>query len=75
MTQRFLEIPYKQLSPEALRGVIEEFVTREGSDYGEETYSLEQKSHQISEQLRLGRAVITYDQETQSCNILLKNGK
>ncbi len=30
-----LKVPYDQLSPEALQGVIEEFVTRDGTDYGE----------------------------------------
>ncbi|MBW2654812.1 MAG: YheU family protein [Deltaproteobacteria bacterium] len=30
-----IKIPYNQLSPEALQGVIEEFVTRDGTDYGE----------------------------------------
>jgi hypothetical protein len=27
-------IPHRMLSPDALRGVIEAFVTREGTDYG-----------------------------------------
>lgn len=75
MAQRFIEIPYKRLSPDALQGVIEEFVTREGSDYGEDVYSLEQKSWQIEAQLKIGKAVITYDQETQTCNIVLKDKK
>lgn len=30
-----LKIPYHELSPEALHGVVEEFVTRDGTDYGE----------------------------------------
>jgi len=30
-----VKVPYNQLSPEALQGVIEEFVTRDGTDYGE----------------------------------------
>ena len=31
-----LKIPYDQLSTEALNGVIEELVTRDGTDYGED---------------------------------------
>jgi uncharacterized protein YheU (UPF0270 family) len=38
-----LKIPYDQLSPEALQGVIEGFVTRDGTDYGEVEISLETK--------------------------------
>ena len=40
------KVPYDQLSPEALQGVIEEFVTRDGTDYGEIEVSLETKISQ-----------------------------
>ena len=59
-------IPYQMLSPEALRGVIEEFVTREGTDYGEHTVPLETKIMQIRQQLDAGTAVIVYDEATGS---------
>ena len=36
-------IPHGELSAEALRGVLESFVLREGTDYGEREFSLEQK--------------------------------
>jgi hypothetical protein len=39
-----LIIPFQDLSPEALRGVVEEFVTRDGTDYGEFEVSLETPS-------------------------------
>jgi uncharacterized protein YheU (UPF0270 family) len=48
-------IPLEKLSAEALRGVIEEFVTREGTDYGGQMYSLENKVEQVFRQLRRGR--------------------
>jgi len=35
-----MEIPYKKLAPDVLRAVIEEFVTREGTDYGEVIFLL-----------------------------------
>lgn len=34
-------VPYEKLSPEALRGLIEEFVTRPGTDTGYTDGSLE----------------------------------
>ncbi len=43
-----VKIPYDQLSPEALKGVIEEFVTRNGTDYGEAEIPLETKIAQVS---------------------------
>ncbi len=38
-----LKIPYDQLNHETLHGIIEEFVTRDGTDYGEIEVSLETK--------------------------------
>ncbi len=66
-------IPYDQLSIEALKGVIEEFVTRDGTDYGEIEVSLEIKISQVLEQIKSGKAVIVFDQATETCNILKNN--
>ena len=38
-----MEIPHRQLSDEALLGVIEEYISREGTDYGHREYSFEEK--------------------------------
>ena len=59
-------IPHHLLSPEALRGVIEAFVTREGSDYGEHAVPLDTKIVQIQQQLDAGTVVIVYDEATRS---------
>ncbi len=47
-----VEIPYAALSSEALRGVIEAFVLREGTDYGEREFTLAQKGAQVLAQDR-----------------------
>ena len=65
-----LKIPYDQLNPETLNGVIEEFVTRDGTDYGEIEVSLDTKISQVLGQLKSGKAVIVFDQGTETCNIL-----
>lgn len=65
-----VKIPYDQLSQKALQRVIEEFVTKDGTDYGEIEVPLETKVAQVRGQLRSGRAVIVFDQETETCNIL-----
>ena len=65
-----VKIPFDRLSPKALRGVVEEFVTREGTDYGEIEISLESKIAQVMTLLKNGKAVIVFDQETETCNIL-----
>jgi uncharacterized protein YheU (UPF0270 family) len=38
-----IEVPYGELSAELLNAVIESFVLREGTDYGEREFSLEDK--------------------------------
>ncbi len=62
-------IPHQMLSPAALDGVIEAFITREGTDYGTEDIPLATKVWQVRQQLEAGTAVIVYDQETQSCTM------
>ena len=65
-----LIIPFKGLSSEALRCVIEEFVTRDGTDYGESEVSLDTQVQQVLNQLHAGKVVITFDKKTETCNIL-----
>lgn len=64
-----VEIPHSDLSPEALRGVVESFVLREGTDYGVRQHSLEEKVAQVMLQLERGEAQILFDPETQSVTI------
>jgi uncharacterized protein len=63
-------IPHTQLSHEALIGLIEEFITREGTDYGEHAFSLEQKVEQVRTQLRRKEVVIVFDPATETVSIL-----
>lgn len=71
MTEPIL-IPIDRLSPEALSGIVEEFITREGTDYGHEDWSFDSKDEAIRRQLQRGEAVIVFDPETETANIVLK---
>jgi hypothetical protein len=66
-------IPHDQLSKEALRGVVEEFITRESTDYGAVDLSLETKVRQVYQHLASGDAVLVFDGKTESCNIFHKD--
>jgi uncharacterized protein len=68
----FLEIPADQLNEDTLLALIEDFITREGTDYGDQEYTLAQKVAQVRRQLVSGRAVIAYDTSTESCTLILK---
>ncbi len=70
---RFLQIPVEALSPQARNGLIEEFVTRDGTDYGAEEHTLDEKKSAVRRQLQLGEVVIVFDPETQTSNIILKD--
>jgi uncharacterized protein len=63
-------IPLTELSPEALRGVVESFVLREGTDYGEREFSLEQKLAHVYRQLERGEAQIVFDPNTETVDII-----
>lgn len=62
-------IPIYKLSAKALKGVIEEFITRSGTDYGAVESSLETKFKQVRQKLENGLAVLVYDDETETTNI------
>lgn len=65
-------IPHAELSAEALQGVIESFVLREGTDYGSHDVSLEQKVAQVLQQLERKEAQIVYDPDTESIDIVVR---
>lgn len=65
-----LPIPIHTLSPETLRNVVESFVTREGTDYGDQERTLGSKIDQVLRQLETGTATLVYDEESDSCNIV-----
>jgi uncharacterized protein len=68
-----MRIPHAALADETLRNLIEEFVTREGTDYGDRAYSLADKVLQVRRQLDQGLVVIVYDPHTESCHMLSRD--
>lgn len=58
------------LSSEALRGVIEEFVSREGTDYGLVEASFEKKVADVERQLTSGEARIIFDTVEETVHIV-----
>ena len=67
-----IEIPHSELSAEALRGVAEAFVLREGTEYGERDVPLERKVLDVMRQLDRGEAQIVFDPNTESVDIVVK---
>ncbi|MEZ7831817.1 MAG: YheU family protein [Gammaproteobacteria bacterium] len=64
-----MNIPFQDLKVETLTAIVEEFISREGTDYGDHEISLEQKVQQVMNQLQRGKIVVTFDPESQSCDL------
>jgi hypothetical protein len=64
-------IPVNKLSAKALQGVTEEFISRNGTDYGAMESSLETNIRQVKSKLKDGSAVLVFDDETETTNIFL----
>jgi uncharacterized protein YheU (UPF0270 family) len=67
-----MEIPLSALSADVLEAIIEEFVLREGTDYGEGSWTLSDKVAEVKRLLHSGQAAILFDAESESCNVTLK---
>lgn len=65
----FHRIPVNKLSPQALQGVIEEFISRDGTDYGEIEVPVETIFRRVKDKLENGLAVLMFDDETETTNI------
>lgn len=63
-------IPYEQLSSDALQGLIEEFITRDGTDYGAEEISLTTKVEQVKQLLKRREMVVVFDLADESVSLL-----
>lgn len=64
-------IPWQDLSKPALDGIIEEFIMREGTDYGLEEVSHERKKQDLLNQLKSGQVVIVYSELHETVNMML----
>jgi len=64
-------IPWQQLSEDALNGIIEEFVMREGTDYGDQERSFDSKKNDVINLLKSGEIVIVYSELHETVNMML----
>ena len=66
-------IPYTDIAPATLNSLIEEFVTRDGTDYGDTEASMATKVQQVINQLERKEVFIVYSEEYETCNIKTKD--
>ena len=69
--EKGVEVPFDQINPATLRTLIQEFVTRDGADWGDAGCKLEDKVEQVFKQLKTRKAKVVYDLTTQTANIVV----
>jgi uncharacterized protein len=65
-----IEIAPNQLSSEALNGIIENFILREGTDYGVVEVDFDKKKSQIQKQIDRGDVKVVFDQTTETVSLI-----
>jgi uncharacterized protein len=66
-------IPFAQLDKDTLYNLIESYVLREGTDYGEQEVSIESKVAQVHQQLQSGEAMVFFSELHESVTIISKS--
>jgi len=66
----FVEVPWNKLSEDALLGLIEEFITREGTDYGLRELSLDEKTEQAMSRIKNHSILIIFDESSELCQLI-----
>ena len=64
-------VPHTQLDPATLQNLLEEYATRDGTDYGEREVSLADKVTSLRRQLQSGDVVIWFEPGEESVNLVL----
>lgn len=67
---QFIEVPVAQLSEDALGGLLEEFASRDGTDYGERERSLEEKCASLRGGLARGELTLLFDVDSEQWDLL-----
>ena len=66
-----MKIPYKELTEETLINVVDAFILREGTDYGHQEITIEQKRERVLSMLNSGSAEIVFYPENEHIDIVL----
>ncbi|WP_237068399.1 YheU family protein [Microbulbifer guangxiensis] len=66
-----MRIPHQQLDPDTLQNLLEEYATRDGTDYGEREVNLSDKVASLRRQLQSGEVVIWFEPGEESVNLVL----
>ena len=69
---QFVDVPLARIAPQTRQALLEEFASRDGTDYGERETSLERRVEQLIAKLQAGELVLLFELESESWDIVPK---
>ncbi len=63
-------VPPDRIANDLLDALLESYISREGTDYGETELSLDDKLRVLKPQIKRGEVLIIYDESSESFNLL-----
>lgn len=69
----FVEVPYQRLDPAVLAALLEDYASRDGTDYGEREHTLEDKTAQLRDQLARGDLALLYDGDSEQWDLVARD--
>lgn len=67
---QFVDVPVERLDAEVLAALLEEFASRDGTDYGAVECSLEKKTKQLLGKLQTSELHILYDADSEQWDLV-----
>jgi len=67
---QFVHVPLARLDADTLQALLGEFASRDGTDYGEQEFTLAQKISQLQHQLNAGQLMIVYDSDSHEWDLV-----
>ena len=69
----YVQVPLNRLSEDVLQALLEEFASRDGTDYGAVELTLEQKAGNLRRQLEREEVAILFDTESEQWDLVAAN--
>ena len=67
---KFVAVPLQRLEADVLQALLEEFASRDGTDYGEQELTLQQKVGELRMQLGRGELTLLYETDSEQWDLL-----
>lgn len=67
---QFVAVPLARLQADVLQSLLEDFASRDGTDYGEQECTLDDKVVRLGSQLKAGELQILYDVDSEQWDLV-----